>query len=93
MLNGVILEPGYGSEKQGKERGFVTTDELPTAVHLNLLNVAEDGGAPSCGLADGSGTYRGRPVVTADTGDGYGRGVAHQNTPLSIATFAWKRTV
>lgn len=29
MLNGVIPEPGYGSEKQGKERVFVTTDELP----------------------------------------------------------------
>ena len=32
MLNGVILEPGYGSEKQGKEREFVTTDELPKII-------------------------------------------------------------
>ena len=70
----------------------IATDELPTAVHLNLLNVAEDGGEPSCGLDESSGAYRGRPVVTAATGDGYGRGVAHQNTPLSIAAFGWKRT-
>ena len=68
------------------------TDEMPTAVHLNLLNVAEDGGAPSCGLDASSSVYRGRPVVTAATGDGYGRGTAHQNTPLSIAAFGWKRT-
>lgn len=68
------------------------TDELPTAVHLNLLNVAEDGGAPSCGLDNSSPTYEGRPVVTPATGDGYGRGAAHQNTPLSIAAFGWRRT-
>ena len=28
-LTVVIFEPGYGSGKQGKERVFITTDELP----------------------------------------------------------------
>jgi len=30
----VIFEPGYGSGKQGKERVFITTDELASHGHL-----------------------------------------------------------
>ena len=79
-------------QKYGERKHQLTTDEMPTAVHLNLLNVAEDGGAPSCGLDESSGVYSGRPVVTAATGDGYGRGVAHNTIQPSIAAYCWQRT-
>lgn len=79
-------------QKYGERKHQLTTDELPTAVHLNLVSTAEDGGAPSSGLDESSGTYAGRPIVTPNTGDGYGRGVAHNNIQPSIAGYCWKRT-
>lgn len=49
MLNGVIPEPGYGSEKQGKERVFVTTEEIASHGHLvrTWNKVTENNGAPN----------------------------------------------
>ena len=101
MLNGVISEPGYGSEKQGKEREFVTTDELPH-IHGDVLDFAkQDPGqkltthgvfsAPASieNVSFGSNPQSGQ-------GDGFvmdfGKDVPHNNLPPVIASYGWRRT-
>lgn len=97
MLNGGIPEPGYGSEKQGKERVFVTTDELP---HVSAKATYSGKKPLVVGDADGTGPdvlafpitgfmkhSVGGNVVTSFGGD-----KPHENTPLSIAAYGWKRT-
>ena len=98
MLNGVIFEPGYGSEKQGKERVFVTTEELP---HVSAKASYSAMGTPLVvGDADGTGpdvlafpiTGFTKHSVGGNVVTSFGGDKAHQNTPLSIAAYGWKRT-
>ena len=102
MLNGVIFEPGYGSGKQGKERVFITTDELPhVSAKANYYAIGAYSGTPLViGSTDGTGPDVLSFPMTAFTKHSIGGNVvtrfggdkAHQNTPLSIAAYGWKRT-
>ena len=101
MLNGVTSEPGYGSEKQGKEREFVTTDELPH-IHGDVLDFAkQDPGqkltthgvfsAPASieNVSFGSNSRSGQ-------GDGFvmdfGKDVPHNTLSPCVAAYVWRRT-
>ena len=87
MLNGVTSEPGYGSEKQGKEREFVTTDEMPS--HSHTLNRNSNSGTESWCLIDHEGITKWQPGNVGSTGGNQ----PHGNIPPVIAAYAWKRTV
>lgn len=94
MLNGVISEPGYGSEKQGKEREFVTTDELPNHNHTydrlpkTFANTSFDQDdqanfEPAVRKASNS-----EIANTANVGGDQ----PHNNIQPSTAAYCWRRT-
>ena len=101
MLNGVISEPGYGSGKQGKERVFVTTDELPhisgsvwnIARQDSIQNIAAEGVFSTPHSTEGVGS--GSNVKDAQP-DGFemafGNDQPHSTMPPSIASYGWRRT-
>ena len=70
----------------------MTVEEIPTAVHLNLRTVAEDGGDPEAGLNTRNASYSGRIIVNSPANDGYGGGQAHSNVTPAKAVYAWLRT-
>lgn len=101
MLNGVIPEPGYGSEKQGKERVFVTTEELAPHTHQERMTTSDGNPNPLVNL-ETSGTlsgavvpqrfdYNNKATETVNTVS-TGGGQAHNNIPPVIASYAWRRT-
>lgn len=69
-----------------------TVEEIPTAVHLNLRTVAEDGGAPDASLDSENKAYHGRIIVNNLNDDRYGGGQAHNNVTPAKAVYAWLRT-
>ena len=95
MLNGVIFEPGYGSGKQGKERVFVTTDEMPSHAHRHDYSWEGDSsGDGSLGWGHVLTEKAATPSTSYRPKDGAysGRNVPHENLPPAVAAFAWKRT-
>lgn len=100
-LTVVIFEPGYGSGKQGKERVFITTDELPH-IRGDVLDFARQDpnqkltthgvfSAPASieNVSFGSNTQSGQ-------GDGFtmdfGKDVPHNNLSPCVAAYGWRRT-
>ena len=106
MLNGVTSEPGYGSEKQGKEREFVTTDELPSISGTIGSRNGENGGIferPATGVFSYQAPEQGRTyamegdhsqswVVYHTAKLSFGKDAPHANIQPVVAAFAWKRT-
>jgi outer membrane protein assembly factor BamA len=92
VLNGVISEPGYGSGKQGKERVFVTTDELASHSHTYWLDTTKKGTSRDTGdwFVD-AGTIGNTDGVGRST-EAAGKSVPHNTLPPSIASYGWRRT-
>ena len=63
---------------------------MPTDYVLNLKSVVEDGGDPNAGC-NSNAAYRGR-VIVANEMNQRGGGKPYENTPLSMAAYAWRRT-
>ncbi len=98
MLNGVIPEPGYGSGKQGKERVFVTTDELPKLSgqvgnflrwndHQNVSGIFN-----AVNLGGKFPSSAGENTTNANITIAFGGNVAHENLPPCVAAYGWRRT-
>lgn len=106
MLNGVISEPGYGSEKQGKEREFVTTDELPSISGTIGGRNGNNGGIferDATGVFSYQDPEKGRTYAFDGDGSGdwftyhtaqlsFGKNTPHNNIQPSTAAYCWKRT-
>lgn len=94
MLNGVISEPGYGSGKQGKERVFVTTDELSAHSHDYLLDTTKKGEQKSSTGAwyVDAGTIGTTEEAKARTTEAVGGDKPHNNIQPCIAAYGWRRT-
>lgn len=91
MLNGVISEPGYGSEKQGKEREFVTTDETPSHSHDYWLDTTKKGTTKDSAWLVDAGTIGATKGILRTT-EPTGGNQPHNNLPPVIASYAWRRT-
>ena len=100
-LTVVIFEPGYGSGKQGKERVFITTDEL-AKIRGYIANIARQdlsqpisvGGVFSFDMH--SNEWQGYAVnSTPNQSDiirfAAGEDRPHNNLQPSLATYCWRR--
>lgn len=98
MLNGVISEPGYGSGKQGKERVFVTTDEMPKiSGSVSYLLRWNTGKAQRGVLKAAEGTSSFPSTATENVSNStisieFGKDTPHENLPPCTAAYAWMRT-
>lgn len=102
MLNGVIFEPGYGSGKQGKERVFITTDELPSvSAKANYYATGAYSGTPLViGSTDGTGpdvlsfpmTAFTKHSIGGNVVTSFGGNAAHNNLQPSVGAYGWVRT-
>lgn len=69
----------------------MAVEEMPAAVHLNLLTNAEDGGDAKAGISPSATSYAGRIIVNNPVHDEYGGGQAHNNVTPAKAVYAWLR--
>ena len=77
-------------QKYGERKHKLTTDEMPTGYVLNLKSVAEDGGDPNASC-NSNASYHGRVIIGNELNQ-RGGGKPYENTPLSMAAYAWRRT-
>lgn len=98
MLNGVIPEPGYGSEKQGKERVFVTTDELPKISGSVSSLLRWNTGKTQSGVlkaVEGTEKLPSRQNENASNSTisiEFGGDSPHNNLSPCVAAYGWRRT-
>ena len=98
MLNGVTSEPGYGSEKQGKEREFVTTEEMPKiSGSVSYLLRWNSDKTQSGVLKAVEGTSKFPSIANENVSNTtvsieFGKDVAHENLPPMVASYVWRRT-